>query len=257
MKQVEVVQATIIKHKMVAESIYDMTIDAPEIAQNARAGQFLSVYLDDGEHLLPRPISICEIHKELGQIRMVYQVMGKGTDRLSKAGLFTKIRVMGPLGNGFAITEDKQKHLLVGGGIGVPPLLELAKQLQGEVQVFLGFRSQPILVQHFTKLGFSVNVATDDGSFGFKGNVVELIRKLNPPCDRVYSCGPKIMLKSTASFCNEHNIPCQVSMEERMACGIGACVGCAVKIKTAENAVYKKVCKDGPVFDAREVMWDD
>ena len=137
----------------------------------------------------------------------------------------------------------------------MPPLIETCKQLKGKKIVVLGFRSGSFLVEEFEKLGAKVYVATDDGSVGFKGNVVDLLRAEGIKGDMIYSCGPKIMLKFLSMYAEENNIPCQVSMEERMACGIGACVGCVVQIKDGEGWAYKKVCKDGPVFDSREVCW--
>ena len=146
--------------------------------------------------------------------------------------------------------------LLVGGGIGVPPLLETAKRLDCKSKIaVLGFRSNPFLVNEFARVCDRVYVTTDDGSEGFKGNVVQLMEKENLTADMIYSCGPKIMLKFLSEYAMKNNIPCQVSMEERMACGIGACVGCVVEIKEGDGTTYKKVCKDGPVFDCKEVVW--
>lgn len=254
MKNIE--NAIVVDSKQISANIFDLTIKAPEIAEGAKAGQFVEIYPNDKSLILPRPISICEINKDMGTLRLVYQVVGKGTDLFSKLEEGDEIRVIGSCGNGYSLS-DKEEHLLVGGGIGVPPLLQTLKELKGNKTVILGFRSGSFLVEEFEKYGAKVYVATDDGSVGFKGNVVELLKTLDLKPDVIYSCGPKIMLKFLSEFADENNIPCQVSMEERMACGIGACVGCVVKIKSEEDDwTYKKVCKDGPVFDSKEVIWE-
>lgn len=251
MKAIET--AEVLSLDFINENICDLKIKCPEIANAAKAGQFVEVYPDNGVNLLARPISICEINREEGSLRLVFQIVGKGTELFSKLIKGDKIRVLGPCGNGYTISEGKA--VLVGGGIGVPPLLETCKQLRGEKIVVLGFRSGSFLADEFEKYGAKVYVATDDGSVGFKGNVVELLRSENIKGDMIYSCGPKIMLKFLSMYADENNIRCQVSMEERMACGIGACVGCVVQIKKGDGWEYKKVCKDGPVFDSKEVCW--
>lgn len=253
MKKID--NAIVLKNQCISNGIYDMTIKAPAVAQAAAAGQFVEIYPDNGVNLLPRPISICEIDKDNGTLRIVFQVVGKGTNLFSKLSENDEIRVMGPCGNGYTLHQDCE-HILVGGGIGVPPLLETVKNLKGKKTVILGFRSGSFLVDEFKKYA-DVHVATDDGSVGFKGNVVELMKSLDINGDVIYSCGPKIMLKFLSQYAQEKNIVCQVSMEERMACGIGACVGCVIKIKEGSQWTYKKVCKDGPVFDACEVIWND
>lgn len=251
MKSIEM--AEVMSMDFINENICDMTIKCTNIAKEARAGQFVELYPDNGVNLLSRPISICEINKDEGSLRLVYQIVGKGTELFSKLKKGDSIRVLGPCGNGYSLKEGVS--LLVGGGIGVPPLLETCKNIKGEKIVVLGFRSGSFLKEDFEKLGAKVYITTDDGSEGFKGNVVDLLKKENINADVIYSCGPKIMLKFLSMWAEENNIECQVSMEERMACGIGACVGCVVQIKDGEDWVYKKVCKDGPVFDSREVMW--
>ncbi len=244
----------VVKNKNIAPNIYDLTIRLPQISALAKCGQFVDVYPDNGANLLARPISICEINGD--KLRLVFQVVGAGTRLFSVLSEGQSIRVLGPCGNGYALTEGN-KFILAGGGIGVPPLLETAKNLvdKGEVEVFLGFRSGSFLTEDFEKLGVKVHIATDDGSVGFKGNVVDLMKSLDAKADIIYSCGPKIMLKFLAEYAEKRGITAYVSMEERMACGIGACVGCVVKIKDGDGYVHKKVCKDGPVFDSREVVW--
>jgi dihydroorotate dehydrogenase electron transfer subunit len=247
--------ALVTSKEFIADNIVDLRIQCMKMALKSKPGQFVEVYPDNGVNLLSRPISICEINKLTGMLRLVFQVVGKGTELFSKLEKGDKIRVLGSCGNGYDI--KKGRNLFVGGGIGVPPLLEAVKQSEGEKIVILGFRSGSYLVKDFERYGAKVYVATDDGSVGFHGNVVDLLREYKITGDRIYSCGPKIMLKFLSYYADENNIPCQVSMEERMACGIGACVGCVIPIKTGvgEEWTYKKVCKDGPVFDSREVVW--
>lgn len=251
MKSIEI--AKVISINFITDVICDLKLSCPVIVKEAMAGQFVEVYPDNGINLLSRPISICEINKEEGILRLVFQIVGKGTKLFSELKFGDEVRLLGPCGNGYTLSEGKS--VLVGGGIGVPPLIETCKQLKGKKIVVLGFRSGSFLVEEFEKLGAKVYVATDDGSVGFKGNVVDLLRAEGIKGDMIYSCGPKIMLKFLSMYAEENNIPCQVSMEERMACGIGACVGCVVQIKDGEGWAYKKVCKDGPVFDSREVCW--
>lgn len=253
-----VCKAIIIKNEKISSDIFDMILKTPEISSEAQSGQFIEMYTGKGENLLPRPISICEIDKNNSTLRVVYQVVGTGTKHFSNLKKDDVIKVMGPIGNGFKLYEE-DTHILVGGGIGVPPLLETAKQLKGNKIAFLGFRnsSNSILEQDFKKYCNEVYISTDDGSKGFKGNIVELIKSKEIKKGIFYSCGPKIMLKALSEYTIENNLKCQISMEERMACGIGACVGCVIKIKDGNDWSYKKVCKDGPVFDACEVIWNE
>lgn len=250
------VLAEILSNDALNDDIFDMTVKAPELAETAVPGQFAELYANSEALLLPRPISICGIDKEKGTLRFVYQRVGKGTELFSALKAGDKIRILGTCGNGYTQGDESMHHILVGGGIGVPPLLELAKRLKGRKTVILGFRSGEILAEEFKKYADEVHIATDDGSIGFKGNAVQLLESLNIKGDMIYSCGPKIMLKFLSLYAEKNGIACQVSTEERMACGIGACVGCVIKIKNGEDWAYKKVCKDGPVFDSREVIWE-
>lgn len=251
MKSIEM--ASVVSMNFINDNICDLKIRCPEIAAEASTGQFVEVYPDNGVNLLARPISICETDKLLGTLRLVFQIVGKGTELFSKLTKGDKIRVLGPCGNGYSLKDGKA--ILVGGGIGVPPLLETCKKLKGEKTVVLGFRSGSFLTGEFEKYNAKVFVATDDGSVGFKGNVVDLLKAQDLSADVIYSCGPRIMLKFLSLWAEEKGIECQVSMEERMACGIGACVGCVIKIKDGDDWAHKKVCKDGPVFDSKEVIW--
>ncbi len=253
-----IMQGDILHNKELVQGIYEMIILAPEIAKEACPGQFINLYTGKGEMILPRPISICEIDKADGTLRLLYQAVGKGTSYFSTLQSGETIKILGPLGNGFTMNQC-QNSVVIGGGIGVPPLLELVKQLKGSVQVFIGAKTTPILEKEFQELGAEVFVATEDGGYGLHGNVMDYIRKVAPNPDAIFACGPKGLLRAISDWAEEKGIDAQVSMEERMACGIGACVGCTVKIRK-KNAVdweNLKVCKDGPVFLSSEVIWDE
>lgn len=249
-----IVSAKILKNVEIFPDIFDMILESRELSSTARAGQFLKIYVDNNKNLLPRPISICEINKEENTLRVVYQKLGEGTEYFSNLEKGEFLRVIGNCGNGYTINNGAT-HILVGGGIGVPPLLETCKQLKGEKIVILGFRTGSYLKDDFEKAGAKVFVATDDGSIGFKGNVVELLKENNIQGDYIYSCGPKPMLSALTTYAKNNNIDIQVSLEERMACGVGGCVGCVAKINQNDEPVFKKVCKDGPVFNGLEVIF--
>ncbi|MDF2486984.1 MAG: Dihydroorotate dehydrogenase, electron transfer subunit, iron-sulfur cluster binding domain protein [Herbinix sp.] len=243
----------ITEQTMLAEDIYSMWIKAEDIASTAKPGQFVSLYCQDGSRLLPRPISICEIDKVQGTVRLVYRTAGKGTKEFSKLKPGDTIEVMGPLGNGF--TLEGKKALLIGGGIGIPPMLELAKNLHCEKQMVLGYRDTTFLEDEFTPFG-KVYLATEDGSKGTKGNVLDAIRENNLEADIIFACGPTPMLRGIQAYALEKGIKCQLSLEERMACGIGACLGCVCKTKEVDhhsNVKNTRICLDGPVFYAEEV----
>lgn len=250
-------QAVILKNDCYTDNIYDMLLSAPEAAKSAKPGQFLNLYTSKSDMILPRPISLCEIDKKQGTLRLLYQAVGKGTQYFSSLQKGNNIKILGPLGNGFFINENHQNHILIGGGIGVPPMLELAKNLKGKIHVFIGAKSKPILIEEFQKIGADITIATDDGSSGIHGTVLDAMQELQPTGNMIYACGPKVMLKAVSQWAEQKQIPIQVSMEERMACGIGACVGCAIKIKQNDDWQNLKVCKDGPVFWGNEVLWNE
>lgn len=247
----------ILENTMIASGIYKMLVSATSIADLANAGQFVNIYCKDGSRILPRPISICEVDKKAGDITFVYAVVGKGTEEFSNMKPGDKIELLGPLGNGFDIDKNISDHIIVGGGVGIPPLLELVKNLKGKKTAYLGFRTGKFLIEEFEEHGATVHIATDDGSFGRKGTPLDLLREQNIQGQMIYSCGPKPMLKAVNDFAKTKNIKAQVSLEERMACGIGTCVGCVVRIKKGHAWEYKKVCVDGPVFLSEEVLWDE
>jgi dihydroorotate dehydrogenase electron transfer subunit len=248
--------AKILTNQLIAKNIFSMTLHAPDIAETARAGQFVMVYLNRGEMLLPRPISICDAGLNPGEIHLVYAVAGAGTEVLSAMKSGENIRLLGALGNGF-LTDDNDKTkrtrvAIVGGGIGSPPLYFLAKELKNHgvcTDVFLGFRAEPILTEMFKNVADRLFITTEDGSFGHRGLITEVLSAQKIEYDRIYSCGPLPLLRAVAELAHEKNIPCKISVEERMACGIGACVGCVVKA----GETYVKVCAEGPVFDSREI----
>ena len=248
------VMAEIIRHTSLSDGIFDMTLKAEEIAKEAKAGQFISVYLNNKSKILPRPISICGIDKEAGTLRIVYRTVGDGTKELSDYKEGEMVKILGPLGNGF--TQKDKKAILIGGGIGIPPMLELMKQLDCDKTAVLGYRdSDMFLKDEFEAVG-DVVISTEDGSFGTKGNVIDAIKEQGVEGSIVYACGPTPMLRGIKAYAEEMGIEAQISMEERMACGIGACLACVCKSKDVDfhsHVHNKRVCKDGPVFDAREV----
>lgn len=247
-------QAVIISQEEIAPDIYSMWLKTDKVAEYAKAGQFISVYCNDGSRILPRPISICEIDKSASALHIVYRIAGKGTAEFSKCAAGEKLDIVGPLGNGFPL--DTKKAFLIGGGIGVPPMLELAKQLTCEKQIILGYRDNNLfLLDEFKKYG-DVYVATEDGSVGTKGNVIDAIKANALEADVIYTCGPTPMLRALAQYAEGAGMECWISMEEKMACGIGACLACVCKSREVDehtNVHNKRICKEGPVFNAKEV----
>ncbi len=255
MKKYDVKYCKIVRaDELVPDNIYDFEIFYPEFAKAAKPGQFAHILLPG--RTLRRPISICDANPERGTLRLVFQIRGSGTAQLADYQKEQWLDVLAPLGNGFKLEDKNKKAVFVGGGIGVPPLLAAAKFYGENATVALGFRNKKavILEDDFKKTGADVRIATDDGSYGYHGLVIDLIKDENP--DIIYACGPTPMLKAVAKFAEEKGIECQISLEERMACGIGACLGCAVKLKDEDGNEYNgHVCKDGPVFDYRKVVY--
>lgn len=247
--------AKVISQEALTADIFSMWIEAPQVAAEACPGQFISVYTKDPSKLLPRPISLCGIDKEQGRLRIVYRVAGEGTKEFSGYQAGDDIKILGPLGNGFPLDLDK-KAFLIGGGIGIPPMLELAKNLNCEKQMVIGYRDdQLFLKKEFEPYG-DVYVATEDGSVGTKGNVLDAIRANGLDAEVIYACGPTPMLRALKAYAKEKGMECYISLEERMACGIGACLACVCKTKEKDEHSHvnnKRICKDGPVFRAEEV----
>lgn len=246
-------QAVIIRQEEISYGIYSMWLKTEKIAEMAKPGQFISLYCHDGSRMLPRPISICEIDKKDNALRIVYRVAGKGTEEFARLSTGEHIEIVGPLGNGFPLKE--KKAFLIGGGIGIPPMVELAKQLNCEKQMVLGYRDTLFLQDEFKGLG-NMYVATEDGSYGTEGNVLDAIRENGLDAEIIYACGPTPMLKAIKEYAMKNGIECWLSLEEKMACGIGACLACVCQSKEKDshsNVNNKRVCKEGPVFRAEEV----
>ena len=248
------IKAAVYSQVQLAEGIFSMWLGAGEMAKAAVPGQFIAVYPNDSARLLPRPISICETDPEKELLRIVYRVAGEGTKELSSCRAGDTLSIMGPLGNGFPL-KDK-KALLIGGGIGIPPMLELAKALSCDTTAVLGYRdSQTFLAEEIGKYA-GLAVATEDGSVGTKGTVLDAIKAQGLKADIIYACGPTPMLRALKEYAAKEGIECWISLEERMACGVGACLGCVCHSKDVDehsNVRNKRVCKDGPVFLADEV----
>ena len=251
--------AKVLSQEMLADGIYSLWIET-EAALTAKPGQFVSVYTKDASKLLPRPISICEIDKDEKKLRLVYRVTGEktGTKQFSELKAGDTVPVIGPLGNGFPFEKaEGKKVFLMGGGIGVPPILELAKQMKcEEKQIVVGYRdAHTFLKEEFEQNG-KLYISTEDGSVGTRGNVMNAIEENALDADMIYACGPTPMLRAIKTYAEEKGIECYISLEERMACGIGACLACVCKTKEKDahsNVHNKRICKDGPVFLSTEV----
>lgn len=233
--------------------VFDFVLEAPALAAMAQPGQFAQILVPG--HTLRRPISICGIDKTAGTLRFVFQIRGQGTAELAQFQPGSTIEILAPLGNGFPVDKSK-RTLLVGGGIGVPPLLGVAAQLGEKAIAVLGFRNKDavILEEDFQAAGAKTFIATDDGSYGHHGLVTDLCQEQDFDC--VMACGPAPMLKAVTALAEQRDVPCYVSLEERMACGIGACLGCAVALNKEDGTQYfGHVCKDGPVFESHRVAW--
>ena len=260
---------TVIKNTEIADGVFDMTLRYPEgkAPSEVKPGQFVGVFMNDASKLLPRPISICGWDPEKRDLRLVYRVAGKGTKELSEASSGDAFEVLGILGNGYDIRVLAGKRvLLAGGGIGAPPLLGLANALAGapvpaQVTAALGYRTADLFLKdEFEKTSRTV-IATDDGTYGFHGNVIdavrnELVREGEIPFDVICSCGPLPMLRAVKALAKEFSVPAYLSLEERMACGVGACLGCVVKTAAEDHHSHvhnARICTEGPVFKAEDV----
>ncbi len=245
--------ATVVEQREIAAGIYSMWLQTEQIAEAAVAGQFLSIYSRDESRMLPRPISICELDRKKGSVRIVYRVAGKGTEEFSRMKAGEKLPVLGPLGNGFPL--KKKKAILMGGGIGIPPMVQLAKELDGEVQIIAGYRDELFLTEELERYG-RLLIATEDGSAGTRGNVLDAVRENGVTGELIYACGPLSMLRAVKEYASRRGMECYLSMEERMACGIGACLACVCRSAETDSHTHvhnKRVCKDGPVFLSTEV----
>jgi len=254
MKQLK---AKILANDRVSNSFYRMKLTSSYLAKTAKPGQFVEVRCTAGvDPLLRRPLGVHRITKS--GIEILYEVVGKGTELLSTQKAGQELDIIGPLGNGFDIRNTKydvRTTILIAGGIGVAPLVALAEEL-GDAHVVIGARtkSHVLCENEFKRAGCTVVIATEDGSKGRKGLATELLKDalVSRKNAQIYACGPIGMLKAVARLAASYRVRCQVSLEERMACGVGVCLGCPVKVRLGD---YKMVCKDGPVFDAQEIVW--
>lgn len=259
----KLVFAELIKKEELKKDIFKFSVRAPEITELAKPGNFVEIRVTDTtEPFLRRPISIYNMKKEEGTLEFIFQVKGKGTKILANKKVGDDINLLGPLGYGTFKYDNYQNLAIIGGGIGVFPLYELAKCAKEEgknVTTYLGFRNKEMVVleKEFEAVSNKLNLTTDDGSYASRGFAINLLKedieKENPDC--IYACGPLPMLKAVQQLAIEKDIPCQISLEEKMGCGLGVCLGCAVKIAKSpkENPEYWHVCKAGPVFQAKDV----
>lgn len=250
-------RSRIINHQKLSDTYYKLTLESREISALAKPGQFVNVRVNSGTcPLLRRPFAVHRKDKDKELFELLYEVVGNGTRALSMRKIGEELDVIGPLGNGFKIDREKKSAILVAGGIGIAPLACLAEELikqKKEVFVILGSKTN-----NFNWLsvdGYKLSVCTEDGSAGHKGLATDILENMLSTIpytlSAIYACGPKAMLKAAAGIALSKQADCQISLEEKLACGIGACLGCSVKTKNG----YKLVCKDGPVFNSGEIIW--
>ena len=255
--------AELLRKEQIIKNVYKFTIKAEEIVKLAKPGNFIEIKVNNQtEPFLRRPISIYNIEVEHGILEFIFQVKGKGTQILAQKNIGEKIDIIGPLGYGTFKIGDKTNVAIIGGGIGIFPLYELAKQITEQkkrVNGYLGFRTKDLVMleNEFTKITNNLTITTDDGTYGKNGfainYLIEDMKKEKYEC--IYACGPLPMLRSLQEYANKNNIECQISLEEKMGCGLGVCLGCAVKTakSSKESPKYFQVCKGGPVFNSRDV----
>lgn len=244
----EDLKCEIICRREIAPNQVELILKNARLAKEAKPGQFVHIAIENGKNILRRPISICDAFDE--NTRIVFEVKGEGTAWLAQKKEGEFLTLMGPLGNGFTI--EGGRAFVIGGGIGTFPLYMLCKKLDNP-EIFLGFRNKDMVVmeQEFSAQG-NLHIATDDGSYGHGGFAIELAEKQISECDVIYACGPRPMLKAVKLMAQKYGKKAQISMEERMGCGIGACLVCVCKTTTGN----RQVCKQGPVFDAEDVIFD-
>ena len=259
-------EAEVLVNEEIAKDIMRIIISAPEAAAAAVPGQFINFYPKADSMILPRPISICDVDAKEGTMSIVYAVVGKGTVEISKAVRGDIVKISSPLGNGFDISgvQAGSSAVLIGGGIGSAPMVYLSREFKKmgvDCTAVIGFRKEPFLAQELENNGCKVLVTTDvPTENNFVGTVVDCMKINDVKGDAWFACGPKPMLAAVSGFVygKDEDALLQVSMEERMGCGYGACVGCVCDVKDPENEggiIKKKVCKDGPVFIGSEVIW--
>ena len=256
-------QAKLVNIEQLKNDIFKFSVEAKEIVKISKPGQFIEIRVTDQvEPFLRRPISIYNMDKENGILEFKFQVKGKGTEILSKKQVGDLVDIIGPLGYGTFDYSKYQNLAIIGGGIGIFPLYELAKEAKNNnknVNTYLGFRNKEFVVleKEFEEVSDELCLATDDGSYGKNGFAINFLKEdiEKGKIDSIYACGPLPMLRAVKDLAVQNNIPCQVSLEERMGCGIGVCLGCSVKVAKSpiDNPQYVGVCKAGPVFDATYV----
>ena len=254
--------AVVRSQKEIAPGIFDMMIQT-QLAKQAVPGQFICVYTKDKSKLLPRPISICEVEPENDLLRIVYRVAGDGTKEFATYTEGEELAILGTLGNGFPVKEGVGKKVfLMGGGIGIPPMVQLAKEMckangsKENIRAVVGYRDDKTFLSEDLAKYSEVVIASEDGSVGTKGNVMNAIESNELEADVIFACGPMPMLRAIKKYAEEKNIPAYISLEEHMACGVGACLGCVVKTKDVDHHSHvnnARICTDGPVFEAKEV----
>lgn len=259
----ELVLAELVKKEQLKPDIFKFSVKAPNIVKEAKPGNFIEIRVTDQlDPFLRRPISIYNLDRENGILEFIFQVKGKGTELLAKQEEGKMIDIVGPIGYGTFKYDDYENIAIIGGGIGVFPLYELAKCAKAaskNVTTYLGFRNKDFVVleEEFAKVSNELVLTTDDGSYAKKGFAINYLEKdiEAGKVDAIYACGPLPMLKAVQKLAIEKDIPCQISLEEKMACGLGVCLGCAVKTaKSPKDAPeYWHVCKAGPVFNAKDV----
>ena len=272
-------KCVVLENKKVAPGHFVLTCASSTISKNARPGQFVQILCEESmDPLLPRPFSFLTATQK--NFSVLYQVVGKGTAALAQKKKRDFLWVLGPLGNGFTLKDSRQNtvgrrqekqqqslstFVLVGGGVGIPPLYHLAqflvKKMKPEnIHVFLGARNKSLLLceKEFKKLGAELHLATDDGSKGKKGFVTKILEDFikSRKNTKIYACGPTPMLKAVSLVSQKYAAPCEVSVEVPMACGFGACIGCAIKVKSGAGHRFAIACTEGPVFQAKDIVWE-
>lgn len=246
----------VLQNIQLASNIFEMKLRTEKIAHEALPGQFIHIKVNSSLYpLLRRPISINKADKAEGTVTIVYHKIGQGTEEISHLQAGDMLDVIGPLGKGFPMFKGK-KCAVVGGGMGIAPLLELARNLE-HCDAYLGFKDELYMLKHFNESCDNVFIATESGILGDKGYITDLFEKHVNGYDLVYTCGPKAMLIKVMELCDKYNIECYISVEERMGCGVGACLVCTCSVKGSDGEWHnRRVCKDGPVFRAEEVEFD-
>lgn len=250
-----VVVGKILANEAINANVKRMVIEAPQIAEAAQPGQFVHVKKPDSVNFLRRPFSIADADRENGTITLIYRIVGKGTAEYAAMKVGEAFSILGPIGNGFALKDGRP--LLIGGGVGIAPLIYLSRQLKDQKPILLiggKNKDEVFWEKYLQEFADKIYITTDDGSVGFKGFTVQLLPQIlaENNIEHIYTCGPNIMMEGVAKLAHEHDIDCQVSLEKRMACGIGVCLGCTFEDKLTGKR--RKVCTEGPVFASKEVF---